>query len=527
METYEDFYNYVNTNIFQLESEKLNTEKANLENYSKYSKFNSIKDLNGNLIKPPNNLQIESNVGIIEYLINCGFPISDLKYIDSDIQREYLLKIVNSDKNYILTSLEFNFNTGLLASYFLKISNSSLISFDNNYGHKYSFYAKEFIDYVYPNRHLLIAGDINIAQKTFLKLKLSKPIDLIFSDFDFNFENKYNQFINKLENGPIIVKNQNDKDIHSKRLFNNTNINRSDPLATLKYIVSNGYRYNQIEGGSGYEQMKVHKKIFDLFKYKTGRYPKKVAEIGFNAGVSAYTYLNMLKSHNDDFLMVSFDLGMHDYCVYAKQFIDSVYPEKHLLINGSSLTSVKLFNKLFNEEKFDIIFIDGDHTFSGAYQDIFNCKLLSNKDTLVLIDNVAPHRGVGREVYLSILELVKSKTINHLAHYEIDIIPNKNVTGEKYHDGMSLISYVFDEPQVVNLNPKLIERKVISYSIDKILKNDLDLDSFKFVYLTILKNYNLISNYVTGRINKVHIPYYENKFNIRIKKIMYKKIDIE
>jgi predicted O-methyltransferase YrrM len=527
METYEDFYNYINTNIFQLESEKLNTEKANLENYSKYSKFNSIKDLNGNLIKPPNNTQIESEDGIIDYLINCGFLKSDLKYIDSNTQRQYLLKIVNSDKNYILNSLEFNFNTGLLASYFLKISNSTLISFDNNFGHKYSFYAKEFIDYVYPNRHLLIEGNINIAQKTFLKLKLSKPIDLIFSDFDFDFENKYKNFLNKLENGPIIVKNQNDENIHQSRLFNHININKSDPLATLKYIVSNGYRYNQIEGGTGIEQMKVHKKIFDLFKNKTGRYPKKVAEIGFNAGVSAYTYLNMLKSYNEDFLMVSFDLGMHDYCVYAKHFIDTLYPEKHLLINGSSLTSVKLFNKLFNDEKFDIIFIDGDHTFSGAYQDIFNCKLLSNKDTLVLIDNVAPHRGVGREVYLSILELIKSKTINHLEHYEIDIIPNKNIKGEKYHDGMSLVSYVFDDSQFINLDLIKIERKVISYSIDKILKNDLDLDSFKFVYRSILKNYNLISNYVTDRINKVHIPYYENKFNIRIKKIMYKKFDVE
>jgi hypothetical protein len=182
---------------------------------------------------------------------------------------------------------------------------------------------------------------------------------------------------------------------------------------------------------------------------------------------------------------------------------------------------------LFNDEKFDIIFIDGDHTFSGAYQDIFNCKLLSNKDTLVLIDNVAPHRGVGREVYLSILELIKSKTINHLEHYEIDIIPNKNIKGEKYHDGMSLVSYVFDDSQFINLDLIKIERKVISYSIDKILKNDLDLDSFKFVYRSILKNYNLISNYVTDRINKVHIPYYENKFNIRIKKIMYKKFDVE
>ena len=40
--------------------------------------------------------------------------------------------------------------------------------------------------------------------------------------------------------------------------------------------------------------------------------------------------------------------------------------------------------------------------------------LISNTNTLVIIDNVVPHRGVGREVYLAMLELSRSDILIHL-----------------------------------------------------------------------------------------------------------------
>ena len=105
-------------------------------------------------------------------------------------------------------------------------------------------------------------------------------------------------------------------------------------------------------------------------------------EIGFNAGHSAELFLSSNKNIN----LVSFDIGDHEYINLGKQFIDKTYPGKHELIIGNSLTTVPEYFKKTNK-KFDLIFIDGGHSYEVAKGDLINCKNLAHAKTIVIIDD--------------------------------------------------------------------------------------------------------------------------------------------
>ena len=75
----------------------------------------------------------------------------------------------------------------------------------------------------------------------------------------------------------------------------------------------------------------------------------------------------------------------HPYTIYGKEYIDLKYPKRHQLIKGNSLYSVPRFDKNI---KFDLIFVDGGHSFVVALCDIINMRSYANKDTILIIDDV-------------------------------------------------------------------------------------------------------------------------------------------
>lgn len=110
---------------------------------------------------------------------------------------------------------------------------------------------------------------------------------------------------------------------------------------------------------------------------------KNIMEIGFNAGHSANTFLSHSLAH-----VTSFDLNVRDSVIHAKEYIDTKYPGRHTLILGDSTVTVPRFIEENPSTKFDLIFIDGGHSFEIAMADLENCKKLAHENTIVVVDDV-------------------------------------------------------------------------------------------------------------------------------------------
>ena len=141
------------------------------------------------------------------------------------------------------------------------------------------------------------------------------------------------------------------------------------------------YKEKNIVNFEGYSQQ-VKEQVDFLRDIVNDKSINNVMEIGFNAGHYAEIFL----SSNKDISLVSFDIGFHGYLKLGKQFIDKTYPGRHALIVGNSLDTVPEYFKKENK-KFDLIFIDGGHTYDISKGDILNCKNLAHDKTIVVMDD--------------------------------------------------------------------------------------------------------------------------------------------
>lgn len=143
----------------------------------------------------------------------------------------------------------------------------------------------------------------------------------------------------------------------------------------------NYYKEKNIVDFEGFSQ-EITKQVHFLKNIVNNENIFNVMEIGFNAGHSADLFLSSNKNIN----LVSFDLGDHSYVKIGKEYIDKKFPNRHKLILGDSLITVPEYIKK-NNNKFDIIFIDGGHEYKNAKGDLLNCKMLAHEKTIVIMDD--------------------------------------------------------------------------------------------------------------------------------------------
>ncbi len=135
-------------------------------------------------------------------------------------------------------------------------------------------------------------------------------------------------------------------------------------------------------GYQGYSQQ-IPAQVERLRALTLERRPRRILEIGFNAGHSAEIFL----STTPDSLLVSFDLGHVPAVVVGKEHIDATFPGRHTLVVGDSTASVPAFTALAPDIRFDLIFIDGGHTYDIARADILNCAALAGESCVVMVDD--------------------------------------------------------------------------------------------------------------------------------------------
>tara|TARA_B100000242_G_C42933584_1_gene432979 strand:- start:42 stop:773 length:732 start_codon:yes stop_codon:yes gene_type:complete len=111
---------------------------------------------------------------------------------------------------------------------------------------------------------------------------------------------------------------------------------------------------------------------------------KNILEIGFNGGHSSELFLKF----NPESTITSIDLGYWYYCKFGSEFLRKCYPGRTNIIFKDSINALKDFNTLSQGTYFDLIYIDGNHTYEYALSDMLNCKKFSYKETVVLLDDV-------------------------------------------------------------------------------------------------------------------------------------------
>jgi hypothetical protein len=126
--------------------------------------------------------------------------------------------------------------------------------------------------------------------------------------------------------------------------------------------------------------------IINLIHYLN---PKKILEIGFNAGFSSLlmSMTDLNKDLNKEITCI--DINQHSYVIPCFEQIKTDYPNIKLITETSLIALPKLIN---NNETYDIIHIDGDHRIEGATQDFELCLKLSHNKTIIIFDDTnLPH----------------------------------------------------------------------------------------------------------------------------------------
>jgi predicted O-methyltransferase YrrM len=141
---------------------------------------------------------------------------------------------------------------------------------------------------------------------------------------------------------------------------------------------------------------------------------KKIGETGFNMGHSALTFL----SNTNKSKVYSFDCNRHEYTMIGKEFIDNEYPDRLHLICGDSTKTLPDFIEKNKKLKFDLIFIDGGHSYKVAKADLENMKKLANSKTILVIDDILPNRTHGKGPTKALDELVERGDIINVEYYD-------------------------------------------------------------------------------------------------------------
>ena len=171
-------------------------------------------------------------------------------------------------------------------------------------------------------------------------------------------------------------------------LFKNNNINEQEfkkKLEILYKIALKNTSENLIEGNvyKSHHKNQLRKNCNKIKNLKVlAKNCKNYLEVGFNAGHSCFTILDSNPKIKN---VLIFDINSHKYTEPTFNQVKKWNKSTNFnFIKGDSTRTIPLYNV---DKKFDLIHIDGGHSFQIAKQDIINCKKFATNNHLLIIDD--------------------------------------------------------------------------------------------------------------------------------------------
>lgn len=115
-----------------------------------------------------------------------------------------------------------------------------------------------------------------------------------------------------------------------------------------------------------------------------GQGPLQICQVGFNAGHSASQFL----LSNPSAKLLSFDLAENAYFDKAEKLLGCLFPSRHEIVKGNSELTIPAYHAAHPEFVCHVSFIDGDHSFDGADQDIRNMARMASPNGIVVLDDM-------------------------------------------------------------------------------------------------------------------------------------------
>jgi len=379
-----------------------------LKDIRKYRSYNIfMNDIGYNWINKNKNLCI-IHLQISQYYEGIYNNFNNYHYIHTINYYEEALKIISKKSK--------------LPLYFIIMTDSNIDSLNNYYKKIYEFGEIIYINKNHLNRINLtilaskakyIIGSLNHYYSTFLchifdNIELSVAPNFEILD-DNNFSKKIyiiNDSNYRMKNKREILKNNlfliNDLSFNEKYYLYKSNIknnikfysnhyNNFDNLINSKYLKNlllSRFYYND----SNKDLREVNSNIsldegIELYKIIKKYKPKKLVEIGFAVGISTLFMLCALENNAE---LISVDPYQKiQWDKFGLINVDNILKEQnlpktiHKFIEDYSNNFFKNTNK-----SFDLVFIDGDHSYEGTMIDLIGANKVLKKNGLMIIDDV-------------------------------------------------------------------------------------------------------------------------------------------
>jgi predicted O-methyltransferase YrrM len=431
----------------------------NDENMYKYIKNNQLEEF-PDIINHIKSLTIgQHKADIFRYYwlyLNGGI------FIDDDLIIEKKLDFKN---NTFVSVKSYHTNKNLLFNGFIACSKFNPIIYKalkQSYSTKNIEIKKNY--HLFCNQIYNIYQQININQKTFL---LQEREDVKFKDGVKIYKSYYN-------GDHILTHSKGVLDILKTNILNNwKNYIKNNLIPIIKNLNI------KLEGNiysshlTFYENPQMKDKQSNICHVLKENQPKKILEIGFNAGFSCLLMKMLLPDAN----ITCVDLNEHKYVMPCFNKISSDFKGLEL-IPGSSY-DVGLPQLIKENKKFDFIHIDGDHRLEGATKDMELCLKLCHDKTIILFDDTNIQ-------YIDNLcsQYVKTRK---LKDYRFD----KYLNNQKYKHRFLQINEYFDKsilngsktPIYISLTSIFKNQDILLQTLQSIMKQSRKPDKI-FLYLS-------------------------------------------